>query len=122
VTVSGIAAVSVISGQDMAERQDSSYPKSARSAQTQPLADHETAGVPQDTVTFSGGGRSQIADVAVYSRYLQQNNLVAIAAYQAIQPTIRRPARPAVSTGGGKQAAPEVSAEFLAQEEMNVMA
>ena len=82
-TVSGIAAVSVISGQEQAERQDPSHAKSAPSAQTQPLADHEPAEVPQDTVTLSGGG-PQIADVGVYSRY-QESSRAAIAAYQAIQ-------------------------------------
>lgn len=83
-TVSGIAAVSVISGQEQAERQDPSHARSASNAQTQPLADHGPAEVPQDTVTLSDGGEPQISDVAVYSRY-QDSNRAAIAAYQAFQ-------------------------------------
>ena len=83
-TVSGIAAVSVISGQEQAERQDPSRGKSAPSAQTQPLADHEPAEVSQDTVTLSGSGGPEISDVAVYGRYQEANREV-IAAYQAMQ-------------------------------------
>jgi hypothetical protein len=83
VTVSGIAAVSVIAGQEQAERQDTHSSKSAPSAQTQPLADHGPAEVSQDTVTLSDGG---VADVGLYGRYLDSNR-AAIAAYQAFQLT-----------------------------------
>ena len=102
-TVSGVAAVSVISGQELAERQDTSLQKSAPSAQTQPLVDHGPAEAPQDTVILSGGGQPPIADVAVYSRYLQQCNFAAIAAYQ---PAVRRQETPGNSTDGGDQVAP----------------
>ena len=84
-TVSGIAAVNVISGQEQAERQDPSRAKSAPSAQTQPLANHEPAEVPQDTVILSGGGEPPIADVEVLGRY-QEGSRAAIIAYQALQP------------------------------------
>jgi len=87
VTVAGISAVSVISGQELAKRQDISLQKSAPSAQTQPLADHATAETPPDTVILSGSGQPQIPDVSVYNRYRQPGNRAAIAAYQAIQPS-----------------------------------
>jgi hypothetical protein len=115
VTLAGIAAVSVISGQEQARRQDTSLVKSARSAQTPPLGSHDPAAVPDDVVTVH-----QAEDAAVYSRPPQPYNLAVITAYQSLEPVSRRQAMLAISAKGGEEAAPEVPTEVLTQEGVDV--